>query len=572
MSKIKIKQIHSDGQPAGAVLTTNGNGTNEWVLPEAPAGNNVLLGLAEDGSYIESRYSGGRPPAAFIEPTTRVSTAIDSINEILGLLLPTAPANLSTGTLTLSTANTSARAAQGYTTNSLTNAPAAGVLVTRMTAALATTNILQDLGPGNSGTITLFSQGSSVENENLTFTDNTTDAKSSGLLRITDNKWGGFAVGGGPAPDGFFQTFDSQVVDSTTVLGLNQLQLRHTAGGNTNVLAFVRDNLTATPVVSGVTVSEGTKVGRIVSGVEHYNAASTLQVSGNSTNLAGQTYTNGTILALSAPFGTTVNFAAGQGGLANPLNVDTLSFDMTNQLFTVGGTHATRTGKVTLTATNPNGSGNALSADNLLVWTGTTGVSDTAITARTTTATRVVLDTNNVNTPGSLANTAWSNTASLAGSDNFEAATVGGVLSCDQTNYSVGYLPAGNPDYSSKPSNQYVTYRFSLAALSAITVNITGTYAGMWIAMPNVSDNPAVSPAAINGVWWNAGALYSGAGAPGRVGDTAAGCANGTVASGTTGSTVITFGTTSSSSATSNFVYVRLRLNAGQSISAISIS
>ena len=572
MSKIKIKQIHSDGQPAGAVLTTNGSGANSWVVPEVASGSSTLLGVAEDGSYEASRYDGGRPPAAFLEPTTKVSTAIDSINEILGLLLPTAPANLSTGVLTLSTANTSARAAQGYATNSLTNSPAAGSLVTRTVATDGTTAVLQDLGPGNEGTITLFSQGSSVAGESLTFTGNPTDSKTSGLLRITDNKWGGFAVGGGAAPDGFFQTFDSQVVAAPAVLGLNQLQLRHSVGGNTNVLAFVRDNLTALPVVSVVTAAEGTKVSRVVSGVEHYNAGSTLTIGGNATNLAGQTYSNGTILSMSAPFGTTVNFAAGQGGLPAILNVDTLSFDMSGQTFTVGGTHATKTGKVTLTATNPNGTGNALSSNNLLVWTGNTGVSDTAITAKTVTATRVVLDTNNVDTPNALTNTAWVNTASLAGASNYEAATVGGVVSCDQTNYSTGYLPAGNPDYSTKPSTQYVTYRFSLAALSSITVNITGTYAGMWVALPNVSDNAAVSPAAINGVWWNARALYSGSGAPGKSGDTAAGCANGTIASGTTGSTVITFGTTSSSSATSNHVYVRVKLTAGQSISAISIS
>jgi hypothetical protein len=570
MSKIKIKQIHSEGQPAGAVLTTNGSGENSWVVPEIASGSETLLGIAEDGSYVASRYDGGRPPAAFLEPTTKVSTAIDSINEILGLLLPTAPANLSTGTLALSTANTSARAAQGYNTNSLSNAPAAGSLVSRITLATASTTILQDLGPGNEGTISLFAQG--VAGETFSFTENIGDSKTTGLLRITDNKWGGFATGGGPAPDGFFQTFDSQVVSAPAVVGLNQLQFRHTAGGNTNVLAFVRDDLTASPAVSVVTAVQGSKVGRFVSGIEHYDAASTLLISGNATNLAGQTYTNGTILSLSAPFGSTVNFAAGAGGLPSVLSTNTLSFDLTSQTFTVGGTHATKTGKVTLTATNPNGSGNAQSAGNLLVWTGNTGVSDTAITARTTTATRVVLTTNNVDTPNSLVNTAWSNTASLAGGSNYEAATVGGVVSCDQTNYSTGYLPAGNPDYSSKPSTQYVTYRFSLAALSSITVNITGTYAGMWVALPNVSDNPAVSPAAINGVWWNAGALYSGSGAPGKAGDTAAGCANGSVASGTTGSTVITFGTTSSSSATGNFVYVRVKLNAGQSISAISIS
>ena len=572
MSKIKIKQIFSDGQPAGAVLVTDGNGNNSWAAQEAADGSNVLLGAAEDGSYDASRYDGGRPPAAPLQPTTKVSTAIDSINEILGLLLPTAPAALSTANLALATPNTSARAAQGYTTNSVANAPAGGATVLRTTAATADTAIIQDVGNGMEGAVALWVNGAGVNGEALAFNETTTESKTTGLLRITDNKWGGFAVGGGQAPDGFFQTFDAQVVGATATVGLNSLQLRHTLSGFTNVLQFVRDDLLASPVVSVVTAVEASKTGRFVSGIEHYDAGSTLTVGGNATNLAGQTYLAGTILSMSAPFGSTVNFAPGQGGLPGILALNTLSFDMAGQTFTVGGTYATKAGKITLTANNCNGSGNAQSSGNLLVWTGNTGVSDTAITAKTVTAGRVVLGTNNVDTPNALTNTAWSNTASLAGAANYEAATVGGVLSCDQTNYSTGYLPAGNADYSAKPATQYATYRFSLAALSSITVNITGSYAGMWVALPGVSDNATTSPNAKNGVWWDAKALYSGSGVPGKANDTAAGCANGTAATGGNGSTVITFGSASSSSATGNYVYVRVKLTAGQSISAISIS
>lgn len=571
MSKIKIKQIHSDGQPAGAVLTTDGNGNNQWVVAEAASGSNVLLGPAEDGSYTDSRYTGGKAPAAPLQPTTKVSSAIDSINEILGLLLPTAPAPLSTGVLSLQTTNTSAKATQGYSANSLANAPAPGATVSRTTAATTSTNVLQDLGDGTTGVISLFVQDAAVSGETLAFTENPTDAKATGVLRITDNRWNGTAVGGGQAPDGFFQSFDSQVVGATSPVGLNHIQLQHSYSGNTNVLAFVRDDLTANPVVSGVTVTEGTTPTTAnFSGVPHYVSGATLNVAGSATNLAGQTYVAGTILALSGAAGPTVNFTAGQAGLPAILNVNTLNYAMPAQTFTVGGNFQARGTQLTLTATNPNGSGNA-SGGNLNVWSGTGGVSDTAMPAKAGTATRVVLGTNNVDTPSSLTNTAWSANASLAGATNYEAATVGGVARSDQTNYSTGYLPVG-PDYSAKPTTQYVTYRFAQAALSSITVNITGSYAGMWVALPGVSDSNAISPNAKGGVWWDAKALYSGSGVPGKTNDTAAGCANGTAATGTTGATVITFGSQSSSNSTSNYVYVRVKLTAGQSISAISIS
>jgi hypothetical protein len=566
MSKIKIKQIDSNGQEAGSVMTTDGNGNNTWSLPSAASS---VLGDAEDGAYTDSRYTGGKVPAVGLTPTTKVSSAIDSINEVLGLLLPNAPSALSTATLDLST-STNALAVSGFTANSLTGITA-GNSVKRVTASTVNSNTIQDVGDGMDGIVSLWTQGSQASGENLTFTSATTDAKATGVLRVSDNKWGGTANGGGAAPEGFFQTFDAQIVGASATVGQNSLQLRHTLSGNTNVLNFIRDDLTATPVVSSVTAVENTKTGVKSSGIEHYASGSTLNVSANATNIAGQTYVSGTILGMTGP-GSAVNFAAGQGGLSNPIALNTLNFSLTNQVFTVGGNNQSTTAKVTVTATNPNGSGNAQSTGNLLVLSGSGGIADGTITGPATTS-RVYLTSGTGDTPSSLAYSAWASTQDLSAAGYLhEAAIVGGVLRCDKTNYSTGYLPAGNADYSVKDNAQYVTYRFTLAAKSSISVAITGTYTGLWVALPGVSDNTGISPNAIGGTWWDAKQLYSGGGVPGRTGDTLAGCANGTVASGTTGTSVITFGTQSSSNSTANAVFVRVKLAAGQSITAISIS
>lgn len=574
MSKIKIKQIFSEGQPAGATLVTDGNGNNNWVVQEAASGTNVLLGEAEDGSYTESRYNGGRAPAAALQPTTKVSTAIDSINEILGLLLPTPPAALSTGVLALSTANTTAKAAQGYTNNSLTNFPAAGSNVTRTTAATADTTVLQDLGNGMEGTVALYVNDAAATGETLSFNETLNDNKTTGVLRVTDNKWGGFAVGGGQAPDGFYQSFDSQVVGAAAVVGLNHIQLKHTLSGDTNVLSFVRDDLTANPAVSNVVVAEGTKVGVKSSGIEHYGATSTLSVTGDTTNLAGQTYVPGTIISLAGP-GPVVNFTAGQAGLPAILAVNTLAFQVANQTFTVGGNVQTRSGNITLTANNPNGSGNGTSTGNLLVLSGTGSIKDATVNgpAGNDTANRVYFSGTG-DTPNSLANAAWNSATDLSGTGyKHEAAIVGGVLRGDQTNYSTGYLPAGNPDYSGKDAAQYVTYSIKQGSKSSISVTVTGTYAGVWVALPGVSNNATKSPAALGGAWWDGMALYSGAGVPGRSGDTTAGAANGTLPARTgTQTFVLTFGTESSSNATNQEILVRFKLNAGQAITALSFA
>lgn len=583
MSKIKIKQIFSEGQPLGAVLTTDGNGNNSWVVTEAADGSNVLLGAAEDGSYTDPRYTGGKVPAAPLQPTTKVSTAIDSINEILGLLLPTAPAALSSGVLTLATPNGNAKAAQGYTANSLSNAPAAGSTVARTTAAVSTTNVLEDLGDGTDGTVSLFVNDAAVSGESLSFSGNPGDAKTTGVLRITDNKWGGFAVGGGPAPDGFFQTFDSQVVGATSPVGLNHVQIKHSLSGDTNVLTFVRDTLTAVPAVTASTVAENTPTLAASSGINHYFTGSTLNVSSDFTNLAGQTYASGTIVALSGP-GTTVNFAAGQGGIPAIPAVNTLAYSIVNQVFTIGGNVFSKTAKITTTATNPNGSGSGTHSKNLLVLSGTQTFKDSGITAfgADLGAKRVLAANTNGDTPvvsfvtaNSASNAGtWSTVQDLSATGyKSEAALVGGSLTADKTNYADNtvYAPT-TVDYSTKDTVQYATYRFNVAAKSSFTLNVTGTYSGVWVALPGISTDSAQSPAALNGAWWDAKTLYNGAGVPGRAGDTGAGCANGVAATGTSGAVAITFGTASSSNTTNNAVFVRIRLNAGDAITALSIS
>lgn len=575
MSKIKIKQISSDGQPEGAVLMTDGEGNNYWGVPEVASGANVLLGVAEDGSYTDSRYEGGKAPAVGLQPTTKVSTAIDSINEVLGLLLPTAPNPLSSGVLTLATTNTSAKAANGYNQNSLTGAPAAGATVSRTTAATTNTATLEDLGDGTSGTLSLFVNDAAVANETLTFTDALNDAKTTGVLRVGDNKWGGFAVGGGPAPEGFFQSFDSQVIGATSPVGLNHIQLRHSISGNTNVLTFVRDNLTANPAVSNVVVTQLNTNGAPLnqSGIPHYGNGATLQVNADATNLAGQTYAAGTILSMSGP-GPVVNFAAGQGGLPAVLDVDTLAFSMTDQVFTIGGNVANRAAQITVTATNPNGSGNATGSMNLIVYANTpAALRDEYVNGPAGANTALRVHTDAGDTPASVAVTAWDRNTNLANAGYLhEAAIIGGVLRCDQTDYSTGYLPVG-VTYANKDAAQYVTYSIKQGSKSSISVTVTGTYAGVWVALPGVSTNQQKSPEALNDAWWDGMQLYSGAGVPGRGGDTTAGCAAGVLPARTgTQTYTLTFGTESSSNATASEILVRFRLNAGQSITALSFA
>jgi hypothetical protein len=504
--------------------------------------------------------------------TTKVATAIDDINSLLGLFMPTPPTQFSGVALTLSTASTTALLAAGYTKNDPTLIPASGSSATRVTVSSVSTNLTPELGNGMSGVISLIENGSAVSGEVLTFTSTLGDVKSTGVLRVNNEVWSGLAPGGGAAPNGFYQSFQAGVTGATVIAGFNTLQLDHSVSGNSNVLAFCYDTLTVTPTVATVSVAQGTENATLSSGITTYGSGSTFTVSATVNNLSGQMYYAGTILSITGP-GSAVNFAAGQAGLAATLAVNTTNFTMTPQVFTVGGNVQSTTAHIALGATNPNGTGSATNPINLLVLSGSGGIQEPSISGPATTN-RVYLtaSNNSSDTPSSLSYSTWNSSQSLATAGYTQEATiVGGIIFNDNTNWSTGYLPAGNPNYSSKNATQYVTYMFAIAAKSNVTVAVTGSYSGLWVGMPGISDNSTYSPNAVGGAWWDGYQLYNGSGYPGRSGQSA-GCASGTVATGGTGTFLLTFGAGNSSNSTGNMMFVRFKLTSGQSITALSLS
>ena len=150
--------------------------------------------------------------------------------------------------------------------------------------------------------------------------------------------------------------------------------------------------------------------------------------------------------------------------------------------------------------------------------------------------------------------------------DAWDATVVGGVLKHDVTNYTTGYLPVG-PNLSTQNADQYITVAFRRTAVSKFDISVTGSYAGMWVKLPGLSDDKTTSS---NG-WYSMKTPYSGAGFPGDTngGNGSLGCALGTVANGS-GSFTCTFGTLSSTNSSNNLILVRIKLTAGQSISALS--
>jgi hypothetical protein len=160
----------------------------------------------------------------------------------------------------------------------------------------------------------------------------------------------------------------------------------------------------------------------------------------------------------------------------------------------------------------------------------------------------------------------------------YDATVVGngaqGVLKHDQTNYSVGYLPPG-PDLSSgRSGTQYFTIKFIRSNVSKFDIVYAGNVAGMWVALPGSAID---SSSGANG-WIDMTQAYNGAGYPGvnSPGNGSDGCSlGGAVIPNVTTAAVsktCTFGTVSSSSTSTNEIYVRLALTSGQSVTALSLT
>ena len=102
--------------------------------------------------------------------------------------------------------------------------------------------------------------------------------------------------------------------------------------------------------------------------------------------------------------------------------------------------------------------------------------------------------------------------------------------------------------------------------ISSFKIVVTGSYGGCWVCMP---DNSAwnTSLSGKNG-WADMFIAYRGSGVPTTA---QPGCAVGTVMSGSSGTFNCTFGTESTSNASSPYrILIRWRLDAGDSITAMS--
>jgi PKD repeat protein len=536
-----------------------------------------------------------------------------------------APSGLSSKTLNnVSSTGTSPKLASGFTDNTGGATISAGDNVTRVTGGTATAGPITTFAyNANSGTLTANVNGSADGSKALTtgddsgtYTSLVIDSESDYQLLNSSGSSTTFA--NSTYYPGLYKGFKARVAKSVASLstGANSMQLLHSATGNTNVVEFVKDNLTASPTVNigSATLTQNVAgTFRYISGVPYYNSGSpSLTLAGVTIDdLVGQCYTNQSNIvevddgtnqeSTSSNAITNSNYTYANidgassmltGGIPNVNTGTSSAYAIGSLTVPITSSNVRTISKVKVRARNVNGVSSYSSDLSTIVQvhkSAQSGISEIAIAVSDSLGDG--FDDDGVRIYDF--KDASADTPSYTGSTNFytnqpyteslTSATVGikeaivrlGVIKFDQTNFSSGYLPAG-PNRSSAPSTQYFTFAFRRTPLANFNINIiSSSIAGLWIAAPGSGiDNTS----GLNG-WLRADTQYNGSGTPGSGagGNGSDGCAvtgSDRIQASTSlnGSFEMTLGSENLSSATGNVALVRIALTSGQSVTSLSVS
>jgi hypothetical protein len=540
---------------------------------------------------------------------------------------PSAPSNLSTFSLTLSTTTqgTNPKLCAGFDDASDSGPLSAGASLNTTTARRYTsttpinTNVVNNAYNGASGTLTAIVNG--VDTGNKTFTTATGENGTFTSLIVSDQDDAHTTISASTYPSNFYQTFDAKITQalSSYSVGVNDQRLEHSATGNTTYVSVVRDDITDAPTTSIGTVAEGTAgTYRYVSGVPYYDAGDpTITITGTTVaNFTGQAYQDttsphvvavGTVSEGSGTIFSSKNFTYAQvdgastmltggipnvdTGVASPYTLGTLSVTLSS----ASAIYAVSTIKAQ--TKNCNGTG-AYDADTtkIQVFTQTPGglnqdqggiaVSDSLGATYDDDAVRIsglgsASDTPAFSNADYYTNNAWSGAVTVAGTQEAivrPTSTSAGTIQHYTTDLSSGHLPAGPDLNSGRSGAQYYTFAFRRTATANFVVTLTGKVSGVFIASPGTAIDDTST---LNG-WLDASLSYAGSGVPGANTGTGGNGSNGCAF--TSGDRIIdnttysaqaftlTLGSENASNATGNNIFIRIKLESGDSVTALSIA
>lgn len=574
--------VRINGGVSNGILTTDGTGNLTWKTIAELTITGILGNTIELGSNVSGKLVSN---ATTLTTTTKVTDGIALLNEVLGKLVPPPPPAFPNDTALSINSTSSYRICNFTQTDNTANArsTSGGTTVSVRRANSYATNTISNVGPGDSGVVTAYLNGVTAGSVALNGASNGTY----GNLVITNNQ--DYANVNANVNANFWYSFSVSAAGSNVPAGWNDVNIQHTGvPASTNTIAWYYDNsVPGTPAFASTAIGVGTASLTYSSTVPHYNSSTTFNISFNVNRLSGDTYpTSDTFVtgtaggAFTAPLSKTY----AQIGVTTPL---------ARNLYVSSGNVAVSTTTTITTGFGSSSVGPQVSVNNgyntgtqvfnpgstVLYKTGTsnqieeTSIPVTSVGTGSGNAYRI-LNPGNADTPVYAAGIAAfdSQNSTL---QTYDATVVGAVLKHDITNYSTGYLPAGPNLSVGRSSSQYFTFKFIRTVVSKFDLQYSGNIAGLWISLPGSTID---STSSLNG-WLDLSTAYAGTGVPGANTGLGGNGSNGAALGGTAtlNSTVTnkvvtaTFGTISSSSTATNEIYVRVKVNTGQTVTAISV-
>ena len=567
------------------------------------------------GNFVTRFRAYGTPDTFFQDDEETISWAMKAV--------PSAPANLSAKSLEMSdnAQGTSPKLCHGFTDNTSsadTLSPGVGlntVLRRRYTStSTIDTATVTNAYNGSSGTLTASLNASA--NGAKTFSASAGENGTFTSLIVTNNR--DYDEVNSAYPQDFYQVFTAKITKALSAYstGLTAQRLEHSATGNTNYVWVLKDDITAVPTTAIGTVAEGTAgTKQYVSGIAYYDAGSpTVTVTGTTiANFTGQAYQDTTSPhevdndtnqeSTSGDVITNSNFTyANVDGSTTMLSSSIPKSDIgVGGAYTIGAVTVPITGSgvksvktIKARSKNANGTGSYNSSSTKIqVYTASVSgldneaggitVSDSLGNGSTHTddALRITGFGSSSDTPSFNSSTnyytgnAWSGAVTVA--ETTEAISRFGTIKHFTTNLSSGYLPAGPNLTSGRDGGeaQYYTFAFRRTPVSQFSITMSGKVSGMFIAMPGTGVD---SSSGSNG-WLDCSTQYNGSGQPGSGGggNGSDGCAktggdrvvDNTTYSGKT--FTFTLGTESLANSVGNTCLVRIKLNSGDSVTALSV-
>jgi len=547
---------------------------------------------------------------------------------------PSAPNGLSSFSLTLadSAQGTNPHLCAGFTDNTSTaDTLSAGTSLESTTARRYTTTTTIDTAVMNGFLVNDANGTGSTVNQTVTASIN---ASASGARTFTTTEGGAnngtftklvtsdhkdYDEVDSSYPQRLYLVADAKITQDLAdySVGLTAERLESSAGGNTGYVHVLKDDITSTPTTTIGTIAEGTQgTYRYVSGVPYYNTGSpTVTVTGTTVaNFTGQAYqdasdpheidpgtnqesTSGDVISATSYTYANIDGASSMltGGIPNADTGVSSAYTLGTLTQSLTSSSIRSVQQIKARSKNANGTGSySESSTKIQVYTaslltldneaGGITVSDSLGAGFDDDAVRIsgfgslsgdtpsLNDSSNANY---YTDHAWSGAVTVAGTN--EAISRFGTIKHFTTDLSSGYLPAGPDLNTSRSGAQYYNFAFRRTTMANFTVRLSGTVSGFFIAAPGTAIDSA---SGLNG-WLDASITYGGSGVPGsdtgNGGNGSNGCAftsgdriqDGTSYSNST--FTLTLGSENATNATGNNVLIRIKLESGDSITALSI-